>query len=83
MPQTLCFLSQTKSRNKIFSVMAFLILCLLKRLLFLLAAIPGLQLLEEVVALIVHLKMNAGKFSTSIFQIASIPSSGYSTHSTF
>ena len=26
-------------------------------------------------------KINAGKFSTSIFQIASIPNSGYSTHS--
>jgi len=26
-------------------------------------------------------RINAGKFSTSIFQIASIPNSGYSTHS--
>lgn len=28
-------------------------------------------------------RMNAGKFSTSIFHMASIPSSGYSRHSTF
>ena len=72
--------TKQKSRNKIFSVTAFLILCLSKRLLFYLLQFQGFSCLKKSLPLS-STKMNAGKFSTSIFQIASIPSSGYSTHS--
>ena len=41
-----------------------------------------IQFLEEIVALVVD-HDEGRKFSTSIFQIASMPSSGYSTVSTF
>lgn len=81
MPRNTLFSStKQKSRNKIFSVTAFLILCLSKRLLFYLLQFQGFSCLKKSLPLS-STKMNAGKFSTSIFQIASIPSSGYSTHS--
>ena len=81
MPRNTLFSStKQKSRNKIFSVTAFLILCLSKRLLFYLLQFQGFSCLKKSLPLS-STKMNAGKFSTSIFQMASIPSSGYSTHS--
>ena len=67
MPRNTLFSStKQKSRNKIFSVTAFLILCLSKRLLFYLLQFQGFSCLKKSLPLS-STKMNAGKFSTSIF----------------
>lgn len=51
-------------------------------LFFATAYTKGLYLFEKIITLIIY-KNKRRKSSTSIFQIASIPSSGYSRHSTF
>ena len=48
--------------------------------LFTVSCTTGLDLLEEIISLVIN-QDKCRKSSTSIFQIASIPSSGYSTHS--